>query len=261
METIDSTTGSNSTAPKVWKLNGQDISEDQIPDFLESSTRGLIKVSPISDTVGEEMTFWAEDVIVTKELPLKTASTIDGGKESYSSENSDSGDTEQNTDPRLTIKFNIQITPNGMTRGDFKEKRAGYLYGFENTQVMLTSDMFKKALPMQFTTISYTIPQGSEHAQYEVELTQITESEQTTSDFNDTPTCDKGNGKDPNGMPCKMTTESYSEFYKRGVEQTNSSQSPVPTPTSQNITAIANNKTASSGNPLGAINPTLNNTQ
>jgi hypothetical protein len=240
METTNSTT-QNSTTPTVWVLNGVSVIEDNIPDFLESPTRGLIKITPIDNTLGE-MTFMAEDVSVSKDLPLKTINNLDNGTTSYDNEGNEvtgTEETETSTDPRLTIKFNIQITPNGMTRGDFKEKRAGYLYGYEQTQVMVTSDMFKKAMPMQFTTINYNIPQGEEGAQYEVELTQITESEESSTSIDNTSKCDELKGKTASGTFCKMTTESDDEYWARVNAGTTTNSTTVATPSTNSTNSTS----------------------
>jgi hypothetical protein len=205
---------------KVWKSGGkvvtgesEDKNTDSIPEFLGSNTRGLIKITPISSDL-EETTFWAENVQVIKELPLKTSDTIDSGSVGYDSTgvpDTSSGALQSENEPRLTIKFDVQVTPNNMTRQDFKTKRADFLFGYDREQVVVTSDMFRKAMPMQFVNIGYTVPSGEESADYQVELTQITTSEELTKQ--DKEALRTGVGAD--GHPIQKEGESNDEYLKR----------------------------------------------
>jgi hypothetical protein len=198
----------------VWKAGNQPTTatEDDF-EFLNSENRGIIKISPLEDK-GKEALFRVEDLTVYKELPLKTASTLEGNNASYSgtdSTDTSATDTTQSTDPKITIKFKAQLTSRGLGRAEFINNRAALFLEYENTQVKVTSDMFRKVTPMQFTVVSYTIPQGETAAQYEIELTQITPNEEPTKD-------DKTStetGVNANGFPVPKEGETPEQFIAR----------------------------------------------
>lgn len=147
--------------------------------FLDSATRGIIKL--IKED-GTSVTLLAEDVTVQKKLPLSTSENMSGSDVSVSQTDGQTSDTsgqgqQQQQEATLIIKCKLTITPTGMSRQAFKEKRANYLFDFEDKTFTAVSDMFRKALDMQFTDLQYVIPAGEVSAQYQVEMTQITKAE------------------------------------------------------------------------------------
>lgn len=181
------------TSAKMTVTNGMKTPDNP---FLDSKNRGVIKLTK-SDSQ-ESIMLYAEDVTVEKKIPIKTQDTFDGttntstgttgvgapsGAQTGASSDTGAGTGQQQQEvTTFVIKFKMTITKKGLTRKEFKEKRANYLFGYEDQTFTLTSDMFKKAMDMQFTGLQYVIPAGEENAYYQVELTQITSPEEKESD-------------------------------------------------------------------------------
>jgi len=150
-----------------------DKTEDE-KTFLDSKTRGIIKIIPDDDTKSIE--FLAEDVTVSKILPLSTATDLQGSNTSVDTAQQEGGSTIEES-AQFVISCKITITPRGLTNEEFKQKRANYLFDFEDKTFTVVSDMFRKAISMQFTSLEYVIPAGERSAQYKVEMTQVEEVE------------------------------------------------------------------------------------
>ena len=163
--------------------------------FLDSPTKGIIKLIP---DAGDPVTFLAEDVTVSKTLPLSTQQDQSGQSQSYDTTSDSSGNGSSGTQQaaQLTIQCKITITPRDMSEDDFRTKRANYLFDFEDKTFTVVSDMFRKAMEMQFTSLQYVIPAGERAAQYQVEMTQVSETkdDRSTTDSTAEPTDFFANG-------------------------------------------------------------------
>lgn len=140
-------------------------------------TAGVIH---IEKTDGSSPTdFWAENVQVSKTLPLQVVQTVDNGSANVDTSGTSSSSTSQTpSSPRKTIKFTLTVSPSGLSRSEFLKKRQSYLFGFDVNEVVVKSEMFDTVSKMQFTSIGYEIPSGCEYAVYSVELTEIVDSDQ-----------------------------------------------------------------------------------
>jgi hypothetical protein len=200
------------------------------PTFLEGKGKGVIKILPLTSEGGKgtEHLFWAEDVQVTKSLPLKTQPTLNNENAGVSTENGTSGTesesssgsnqgVEASQDPFIKIKFKISVTQKGLTKQQFMKKRATWLRDIENSPVEVSSEMFDTMKRMQITSLGYTIPQGEENAYYEVELTEIVEStDEQYKPTNTTPT------SNPNAASNYQDGGDYWRNYVPGNSTTNS---------------------------------------
>lgn len=194
--------------------------------FLDYASRGRIKLIP--DDKSKAVTLRAEDVTVELKLPLGTSSGLDGTDYSVDTASSSSTDssgntTTESTEPTLVMKFKLTITPKDMTRQAFKEKRANYLFDFEQNTFTAVSDMFRKATTMQFTDIQYVIPAGEESAFYQIEMTQVYNDSESSTNTTST------NGVDVSNISTNM---GYQELLKL----TQSDISAQTTPKSTNST-------------------------
>lgn len=194
--------------------------------FLDYASRGRIKLIP--DDKSKAVTLRAEDVTVELKLPLGTSSGLDGTDYSVDTASSSSTDssgntTTESTEPTLVMKFKLTITPKDMTRQAFKEKRANYLFDFEQNTFTAVSDMFRKATTMQFTDIQYVIPAGEESAFYQIEMTQVYNDSESSTNKTST------NGVDVSNISTNM---GYQELLKL----TQSDISAQTTPKSTNST-------------------------
>ncbi|MCE5227101.1 MAG: hypothetical protein LLG05_14745 [Porphyromonadaceae bacterium] len=138
-------------------------------DFSSDSDKGAIRIfGTDAGTDVPDRTFWAYDVTVEKQLPLKSQQNVS---------NTTTSTTTASTESHIILKFKMQVSPRNLTLDEFRTKRSKYLFDYEDTIVSVSSHMFDEIKTMQFTDISYQIPGGEETAYYDVAMIEVTETE------------------------------------------------------------------------------------
>jgi hypothetical protein len=155
--------------------------QEEIPTFLSSKTRGIIRFIPSSTNAGvEAIDILAEDVQVEKQVAIDSQSTL-GKKQTTVSSDDGSSSTEEEMS-QLAIQFKTTFTPQKYSnRTDYISARANFLFNYENTLFTVVSDMFKKATPVQIKNIQYVIPAGEDNAYYTIQLIQVEEAVENPS--------------------------------------------------------------------------------
>jgi len=164
-------------------LNVDTATTSDIPTFLDSQNRGVIRFIPIDSESGvSSIDIFAEDVQIEKQVKIDSQTTL--GK-SLTTVTSDDGTESSNEETsQLTIQFKTTFTPlNYSKRSEYIEARANFLFDYENTLFVAVSDMFRKATPVQIRSIQYNIPAGEENAYYTIQIVQVepAEDDRTTS--------------------------------------------------------------------------------
>lgn len=158
--TKSATTGNLvSTSSSSAKAESNDI------DLSTDSTTGTIR---IYGTDVPDQTFWAYDVTVDKQLPLKSQQNVSNSTTSVST---------TSTESHIILKFKMHVTPRNLSLDEFRTKRAKYLFKYEDSIVSVSSYIFDEVKQMQFTDISYQVPGGEDTAYYDVAMIEVTDTE------------------------------------------------------------------------------------
>ncbi|MCE5226004.1 MAG: hypothetical protein LLG05_09130 [Porphyromonadaceae bacterium] len=134
-------------------------------DRSTDSNTGVIK---IYGTDVPTRNFWAYDVQIEKQLPLKSQQTISNDTQSVST---------ASTESHIILKFKVDVTPTNISLSAFRKKRNEWFYEYEAALVHVSSLMFDSVKQMQFSDITSQIPAGEERAIYDITMIEVTDTE------------------------------------------------------------------------------------